>query len=80
MSKRGSFSNKLRKFLSGKECLKSEDKSTTLQAEIVALDQKIYGSLKVWIDQKNRLPSCKLAAMNFGHFLCFSQELELMQM
>ena len=34
-----------------------------------ALDLEIYRSLKLWTGRKKSLPSCKLAAMNFGIIL-----------
>ena len=66
--------------------------SNTPQAEVLRFGAGILQrSLNVWIGQKKRLPSCKLAAMRFWHLLestqyarhegyLFSQELEWMHM
>ena len=64
-------------------------KYNTLQADVLRL-KKIDRSLKFWIGQKKRLPSCELAAMILGNFLnshrmrkvkgYLSQELEWMHM
>ena len=44
-------------------------KSNTLQAEVLRLRRNIYSSLNNWRGRKKRLPSYKLAAMNFDIIL-----------